>query len=112
MAINEHLPDGISLVAKVVHGKAHRGSEPDAGSVGLASGTADESESTPLLSTTTRRNADSAGNFEGQMLKFNRINVHLANERTYLAWARTVMSILAVAFALNTEARKAFSQNW
>jgi len=44
--------------------------------------------------------------------RFNRINAHLANERTYLAWARTVMSILSVSFTLNTEANKSFDERW
>ena len=50
--------------------------------------------------------------FRGQLLKFERINAHLANERTYLAWARTVMSIMTVAFILKSEAIASFDDFW
>jgi len=36
--------------------------------------------------------------FRSALLKFERINAHLANERTWLAWIRTAVSILGCAF--------------
>jgi uncharacterized membrane protein YidH (DUF202 family) len=44
-------------------------------------------------------NATSANSFRGELLKFERINAHLANERTWLAWVRTALSTLSCAFA-------------
>lgn len=41
----------------------------------------------------------SANSFRGELLKFERINAHLANERTWLAWVRTALSTLSCAFA-------------
>ena len=38
--------------------------------------------------------------FRGQLLKFERIQAHLANERTWLAWVRTALSALSIAFSL------------
>lgn len=40
--------------------------------------------------------------FRGELLKFERINSHLANERTWLAWVRTALSTLSCAFAFLT----------
>jgi len=37
--------------------------------------------------------------FQGELLKFERINAHLANERTWLAWVRTALAVLAAAFS-------------
>lgn len=41
----------------------------------------------------------STHSFRGELLKFERINAHLANERTWLAWVRTALSTLSCAFA-------------
>lgn len=41
-----------------------------------------------------------AESFRGEMLKFERVNAHLANERTWLAWVRTALSVLGVALSL------------
>lgn len=38
--------------------------------------------------------------FREQVLKFENIQAHLANERTWLAWVRTALATLVVAFAL------------
>ncbi|CAM9246064.1 unnamed protein product [Choristocarpus tenellus] len=38
--------------------------------------------------------------FRGELLKFERINAHLANERTWLAWVRTALSVLTMALSL------------
>ena len=37
-----------------------------------------------------------------QVLKFERVQAHLANERTWLAWVRTALSALTIAFSLLT----------
>ncbi|CAM9821151.1 unnamed protein product, partial [Heterosigma akashiwo] len=36
--------------------------------------------------------------FQGELLKFERVNAHLANERTWLAWVRTALAVLSSAF--------------
>lgn len=41
-----------------------------------------------------------AQEFRGELLKFERVNAHLANERTWLAWVRTALSVLGVALSL------------
>ena len=46
--------------------------------------------------------ATSTLSFRGELLKFERINSHLANERTWLAWVRTALSTLSCAFAFLT----------
>ena len=43
-----------------------------------------------------------AGAFKKQLIKFENIQAHLANERTWLAWVRTSLSALSVAFSLLT----------
>mmetsp|Transcript_610 Transcript_610/g.2402 ORF Transcript_610/g.2402 Transcript_610/m.2402 type:complete len:347 (-) Transcript_610:98-1138(-) len=45
-----------------------------------------------------------AGGFRAQLLKFERINAHLANERTYLAWVRTALALVSVGLTLLGEA--------
>jgi len=40
--------------------------------------------------------------FRKQLIKFENIQAHLANERTWLAWVRTSLSALSVAFSLLT----------
>ena len=37
-----------------------------------------------------------------QVLKLERVQAHLANERTWLAWVRTALSALSIAFSLLT----------
>lgn len=49
-------------------------------------------------------------NFRGQVLKFERVQAHLANERTWLAWVRTALSALSIAFSLLTMSEDATSQ--
>ena len=44
----------------------------------------------------------STGVFRKQLIKFENIQAHLANERTWLAWVRTSLSALSVAFSLLT----------
>lgn len=45
------------------------------------------------------KNATPANSFRGELLKFERINAHLANERTWLAWVRTAISTMTCSFA-------------
>jgi uncharacterized membrane protein YidH (DUF202 family) len=126
IAINEHLPDGIRLVANLPALKNTSYSSAGFDALGLDKGSSatSEGESEPLLAAddgkATARSGSGpggssgsgGGDFQGQLLKFNRINAHLANERTYLAWARTVMSVLSVTFSLKTESADAYSKNW
>ena len=44
----------------------------------------------------------SSSTFRKQLIKFENIQAHLANERTWLAWVRTSLSALSVAFSLLT----------
>jgi hypothetical protein len=48
-------------------------------------------------------------NFRASLLKFERINAHLANERTWLAWIRTAVSILGCSFTFLTLANNSAS---
>jgi uncharacterized membrane protein YidH (DUF202 family) len=124
IAINEHLPDGIKLVANLAALKDTSTSTSAFGApdLGIGSSALSEGESEPLLSTdkdsamshssVNSIGSEISGDFQGQLLKFNRINSHLANERTYLAWARTVMSILTVTFSIKTESAGAYSKSW
>ena len=50
--------------------------------------------------------------FRGQLLKFERINAHLANERTWLAWMRTALSLVSCAFTLLDYADGESSSAW
>ena len=46
------------------------------------------------------------------MLKFDRINAHLANERTWLAWIRTTFSLLSCGLTLQNYANDSSSGTW
>lgn len=48
--------------------------------------------------------------FRGQVLKFERVQAHLANERTWLAWVRTALSALSIAFSLLTMSEDSTAQ--
>lgn len=76
-AINQHLPDELHLIAEQ--------RAPDNSSL--------------LEDPKNPTSATSANSFRGELLKFERINAHLANERTWLAWVRTALSTLSCAFA-------------
>lgn len=83
-AINQHLPDQVHLIAEL--------RTPD-NFVVLDDKSSNKSGS-------SNSNATAASNtFRGELLKFERINAHLANERTWLAWVRTALSTLSCAFA-------------
>lgn len=70
VAVNANLPDGLRLSVEVR---------------GMLEGKAGQ--------------MTDATSFRGELLKFERINAHLANERTWLAWVRTALSTLSCAFA-------------
>jgi len=57
------------------------------------------SENSSILEDPKNAQGTSANSFRGELLKFERINAHLANERTWLAWVRTALSTLSCAFA-------------
>ncbi|KAJ8605866.1 hypothetical protein CTAYLR_000560 [Chrysophaeum taylorii] len=44
--------------------------------------------------------ANTSNDFGRQLIKFENVQAHLANERTWLAWIRTSLSTLSVAFSL------------
>lgn len=50
--------------------------------------------------------------FQKQLLKFDRLNAHLANERTWLAWIRTTFSLLTCAITLQAESEDASTTTW
>ena len=79
VAVNQNLPDGLHLTVEVRN-----------------------SANTAMVEDPKGSNAQhltSATSFRGELLKFERINAHLANERTWLAWVRTALSTLSCAFA-------------
>ena len=129
VAIAEAIPDGMELeiinVSQPME-KVIQSDDTDISVKGISDATSmgndsPDNEVTPLLNLGVDSGM-SGGNdddditnkqdFQGQLLKFERINAHLANERTYLAWARTVMSIMTVAFALKSEALSSFDDFW
>lgn len=79
VAVNQNLPDGLQL-------------RVEARSSANAALVEDPKGGGPQQLT-------SATSFRGELLKFERINAHLANERTWLAWVRTALSTLSCAFA-------------
>ena len=51
--------------------------------------------------------------FRGELLKFERVNAHLANERTWLAWMRTALSVLTCAFSfMSLQDQSSTSYTW
>ncbi|CAM9831414.1 unnamed protein product [Discosporangium mesarthrocarpum] len=100
VAVSDSLPNGLELQAErapptegrhigTLKGKLGNGS----GSVGgLGDGLGGDVEE--------RRGDGSGKEFRGQLLKFERINAHLANERTWLAWVRTALAVLTMAMSL------------
>ena len=45
-------------------------------------------------------------------MKFDRLSAHLANERTWLAWVRTTLSLLSIAFTVQSEMSAAHQSGW
>lgn len=123
LAINEFLPDGLVANLALL--------EPPLSSLPPLNKTEDwldlknsksvptVDENVPLLGAGTS-DGDGGGDpgtgkgsgFQKQLLKFDRLNAHLANERTWLAWIRTAMSLLTLAFTLQTEAADADKTSW
>lgn len=85
ICLNEHLPDGLELSVVEEAEKART------------------TEEKPLLP------SSSDEGFRGQLLKFERINAHLANERTWLAWIRTALGLLTCAFMLESQGTKSWT---
>lgn len=125
LAINEFLPDDIAieviLPERNENGLIRASIDTTSDEVSLLrdDGQVGEgSEDQPLLqsrSSDTRKQDSEVRErkvFRVQLLKFNRINSHLANERTWLAWARTAMSILSIAFTLYSQASDASYKGW
>lgn len=54
------------------------------------------------LNVEIRATGRNTGAFRKQLIKFENIQAQLANERTWLAWVRTALSALSVAFSLLT----------
>jgi len=79
VAINQNLPDGLLLKVEVRNSSNTAMVEDPKGN--------------------SSQQLTSATSFRGELLKFERINAHLANERTWLAWVRTALSTLSCAFA-------------
>lgn len=79
VAVNQNLPDGLHLKVEVRNSSNTAMVEDPKGS--------------------NSQHLTSATSFRGELLKFERINAHLANERTWLAWVRTALSTLSCAFA-------------
>mmetsp|Transcript_63996 Transcript_63996/g.176786 ORF Transcript_63996/g.176786 Transcript_63996/m.176786 type:complete len:254 (+) Transcript_63996:272-1033(+) len=119
LAINENLPDGL-VVAVNRYTKQPTNLAPP---VLRESATEDwldtnttKGEGVPLL-TDPDNAADNGGpvkggGFQKQMLKFDRINAHLANERTWLAWIRTTFSLLSCGLTLQNYANDSSSGTW
>ena len=59
----------------------------------------EERNSSAISSDIQKDTSNTTTAFRGELLKFERINAHLANERTWLAWIRTSLSTLSCAFA-------------
>lgn len=91
VALTEWIPEGLELEVDVVDDK--KNSEPRESS----------DERRRLLEGSRGDDAQPAQPrlpeeaFRGQLLKFERINAHLANERTWLAWVRTALSLVSCA---------------
>lgn len=84
VCLNEFLPEGLELTVVEEAEKI-------------------TTEEKPLLASTTEEG------FRGQLLKYERINAHLANERTWLAWIRTALGLLSCAFMLESQGTKAWT---
>jgi uncharacterized membrane protein YidH (DUF202 family) len=116
LVINEYLPHNIKLIATLPELSSSGNKFEDTLMDTNDDNAENNEEVSPLLQDQNNKPSSESGevkgDFQGQLLKFNRINAHLANERTYLAWARTVMSVLSVVFTLRTEAKDSFKMSW
>ena len=69
-------------------------------------------EHEPLLRRLNDDPSTLPGGFQKQLLKFDRLSAHLANERTWLAWVRTTLSLLSIAFTVRGEMSSAKNSGW
>lgn len=111
LAISNSIPDGLTLDAKAaVVSKAELGGMAGKGGASHWKGDNGSQSGGPADGRRSddgfHGDADSgkapgaATEFRGELLKFERVNAHLANERTWLAWVRTALSVLGVALSL------------
>ena len=103
LAVNEHMPSGLAVEA-VPRDRGAASAEADAG--------AETTEQSALLQSAQKAPELGEQQFRGQLLKFERINAHLANERTWLAWIRTALSLLSCAFTMLGESTSMSSSSW
>lgn len=87
VAINQYLPNKLKFFAE------QRTSMNESGGGSSSGGSSSGGKGDSGI------NANNGNSFRGELLKFERINAHLANERTWLAWVRTALSCLSCAFA-------------
>ncbi|CAM9259694.1 unnamed protein product [Ectocarpus sp. 12 AP-2014] len=119
LAVSDSLPDGLTVDATAVpagsggDGDRRRAESGGNGFYGRGeSGNNNNSDAKPAHDAAGGIGGGSDGGvgggggggaaheFRGELLKFERVNAHLANERTWLAWVRTALSVLGVALSL------------
>jgi uncharacterized membrane protein YidH (DUF202 family) len=107
IAVALHIPPGKVIMAREDTSESHVVALSDA----IPSGSSlviepwDESVASKFAK------AGRTSQFRGQVLKFERVQAHLANERTWLAWVRTALSALSISFSLLTLADES-SATW
>ncbi|KAH8051598.1 DUF202-containing protein [Aureococcus anophagefferens] len=98
VCVNEYLPSGSELAVTVV-----RALTPSSRARAPAAGTPVAGEHEPLLtgalSLPAARARPTEASFRAQLLKPS-ASTHLANERTWLAWMRTALSLVSCAFTI------------
>ena len=99
VALNEFIPEGLDLEIEALGDESRIFDE---GREYHASDHASDEAATLIVS----------DDFRGQLLKFERISAHLANERTWLAWARTSLSLVSCGFTLLSEAKDHDNAAW
>ncbi|CAM9157764.1 unnamed protein product [Phaeothamnion confervicola] len=98
VVVSDALPDGLELTVEVVrYGAVGVPATSSAIAVAPVASGADGNKGFGLAG--DRQTQQEGQEFRGQLLKFERINAHLANERTWLAWVRTALSVLTVALS-------------
>ncbi|CAM9733625.1 unnamed protein product, partial [Ectocarpus fasciculatus] len=112
LAVSDSLPDGLAVDAAAVPagggggggGDRRRAESSGNGFYGRGeSGNIDAKDPHDAAGSDGARSGGGGGaahEFRGELLKFERVNAHLANERTWLAWVRTALSVLGVALSL------------
>lgn len=92
--------DGFHGSGEIVKGMTGNGGGGGNGNVPVSKG-ADNGLGITIRGGNDRNGGSGAAQeFRGELLKFERVNAHLANERTWLAWVRTALSVLGVALSL------------